>query len=70
MSAMKMMKRVARFISITAVVGGMVGCAAKQPREAQYVQPGEVVSGTPEQPTMYDLESSAQMLIEKMLSHP
>jgi len=45
----------------------MEGCISKQ---AQYVAPNTVISGSAEQPTMYDLESSAQRLMERMLAHP
>ena len=50
---------------LTAVV--MVGCASKQ---ARYVDSGTVVTGTADKVTMYELESSAQMLMQKMLVHP
>jgi len=65
-----MKKCVAEFVLTTAIVGGMVGCTTKGPKEAQYVEPTEIVSGVPEQPTMYDLDSSVEMLMEKMLASP
>jgi len=64
------MKGIKKYGLVAAMIGGIVGCTAQQPRAAQYVEPTEIVSGTPEQATMYDLESSAQQLIERMLSHP
>ena len=45
----------------------MVGCATRQ---ARYVDPDTVITGTAEKATMYDLESSAQMLMKRMLAHP
>ena len=49
-------------------LGGVIGFASQRP--TIYVDPGSVVSGTPDQATMYDLESSAQILMEKMLASP
>lgn len=65
-----MMKRIVKFLAVAGLIGGLAGCAAQRHRNAQYVDPGEIISGTPSQATMYDLESSAQMLIQKMLAHP
>ena len=65
-----MIKRTALFALAATVVGGIVGCESPKPREAQYVAPSEIVSGVPERPTMYDLASSAEMLVEKMLASP
>ena len=62
------MIRITKCVLMTAIVGGIVGCASQ--RGAQYVEPTEIISGTPEQPTMYDLESSAQQLMDKMLASP
>ncbi len=45
----------------------IVGCASKQ---ARYVDPNTQITGTAEKATMYDLESSAQQLMKKMLVHP
>ena len=45
----------------------MIGCA---PRQARYLDPNTVVTGSADKVTMYDLESSTQMLMEKMLVHP
>ena len=53
-----------------ALICGIVGCASQQQGGAQYADPTEIVPGTPERSTMYDLESSVEMLMEKMLSHP
>ena len=50
-----------------AVCGLVCGCV--EPR-ARYVDPGEIVSGAPDSPTMYDLETSVQTLMQKMLSSP
>ena len=45
----------------------MAGCASKQ---AQYLDPNTPITGMADKATMYDLESSAQQLMKKMLSHP
>ena len=55
-------------ITSVVIIGGIVGCASQ--RDTQYVDPGEIVAGTPDKPTMYDLESSAQQLMDKMLASP
>lgn len=62
------MTSIAKCVLTTAIIGGMVGCASQ--RATQYVEPTEIIAGTPEQPTMYDLESSAQQLMDKMLASP
>ena len=54
-------------LAAVAVCGFVCGCV--EPR-ARYVDPGEIVSGVPESPTMYDLETSIQTLMQKMLSSP
>lgn len=54
-------------LAAVAVCGLVCGCV--EPR-ARYVDPGEIVSGVPESPTMYDLETSVQTLIQKMLASP
>ena len=64
------MTRIAECVLTATLIGGLTGCATQQPKATQYVEPTEIVSGAPEQATMYDLESSAQQLIERMLSHP
>ena len=53
-----------------AVCGLVCGCV--EPR-ARYVDPGEIVSGAPDSPTMYDLETSVQTLMQKFIGaavHP
>ena len=45
------------------------GCV-HEPRRARYGDPNEIVAGTPDSPTMYDLGSSADSLIQKMLGSP
>lgn len=62
------MTSIAKCVLTTAIIGGMVGCVSQ--RATQYVEPTEIIAGTPEQPTMYDLESSAQQLMDKMLASP
>ena len=62
------MTRIAKCVLAVALIGGIVGCTSQ--RGTQHVAPAEVMSGTPEQPTMYDLESSAQQLMDKMLASP
>ena len=62
--------RIEGFVAAAVMIGVVVGCTSRHPRGTQYIDPGEIISGAPEQATMYDLESSAQMLMQKMLSHP
>ena len=62
------MASIAKYVLMAAIIGGIVGCASQ--RGAQYVDPTEIIAGTPEQATMYDLESSAQQLMDKMLASP
>ena len=52
-------------LAAVAVCGLVCGCV--EPR-ARYVDHGEIVSGVPESPTMYDLETSVQTLMQKMLA--
>ena len=52
------------------MIGGMAGCIVQQPEGTAYVDPGKSILGNPGQVTMYDLESSVQRLIQKMLAHP
>ena len=52
-------------LAAVAVCGLVCGCV--EPR-ARYVDPGEIVSGAPDSPTMYALETSVQTLMQKMLS--
>lgn len=59
-----MMGGIAKFLAVAVVIGGLTGCAT------QYIDPSEIISGAPERATMYDLESSAQTLMQKMLAHP
>ena len=54
-------------LAAVAVFGLVCGCV--EPR-ARYVDSGEIVSGAPDSPTMYDLETSVQTLMQKMLSSP
>ena len=61
------MTRIVQCVLIVAIIGSMGGCISQQ---AQYVDSGKIISGAPEQVTMYDLESSAQMLMQRMLAHP
>jgi len=62
------MKRPTKYALLTIVAVAIAGCETQ--REARYADPGEIVSGTPDKPTMYDLESSADALMQKMLAHP
>ena len=64
------MVRIVECVMAIALIGGMSGCISQQSASAQYVEPREIVSGVSKQATMYDLESSAQELIERMLSNP
>lgn len=71
MTRIAKMTRIAGCVLLAVVVGGLTGCqSVGQPQEAGYVDPGAVIPGAAGQPTMYDLESSAQVLIQKMLAHP
>ena len=54
-------------LAIVAACGFVCGCV--EPR-ARYVNPGEIVSGASESPTMYDLETSVHTLMQKMLTSP
>lgn len=38
--------------------------------QTRYVDPSQVIAGSADRPTMYDLESSAQQLVKQMLAHP
>ena len=62
------MKRAIRYALPVIIAATIAGCAMQ--REARYGDPGEIVPGVPEKPTMYDLESSADALMQKMLAHP
>lgn len=52
------------FVLVAVALGGVIGCASQRP--TIYVEPGSVVSGPPDQPTMYDLESAAQELMSRL----
>ena len=54
-------------LAAVAVCGLVCGCVEHR---ARYVDPGEIVAVVPEQATMYDLESSVQSLMQKMLASP
>ena len=64
------MNRTEKMALAAAVVGGVIGCVTQPPRGATYIDPGTVMSGAPDQVTMYDLESAVQRLVQKMLAHP
>jgi len=51
-------------LSACGLVGG---CAMYDTGRARYVDPNEIVAGVPDKQTMYDLESSAGALMQKML---
>lgn len=63
-----------KILIATAAAIALAGCATKtvppKPTGTGYQSPGEIVTGWPGEVTMYDLESSAQQLIGKMLSSP
>ena len=46
------------------------GCVLQKADHVRYVDSGEIVAGTADGATMYDLESSAQALMQKMLASP
>ena len=54
-------------LAAVAVCGLVCGCV--EPR-VRYADPGEIVAGAPEAPTMYDPETSVQTLMQKMLASP
>jgi len=62
------MNKLVAFVLAGLAAGCFFGCASQHPSGAQYVSPDEVVSGVAEAPTMYDIESSAQALVGKMLA--
>lgn len=69
------MKKFIDRLCVTAMLSPVFfGCTAQTippaPKGTQYVSPNEVIAGSPATPTMYDLETSAQMLMEKMRAHP
>lgn len=59
-----------RIISLVLAVLIYCICGCNSPQGTRYVEPGEIISGRADKATMYDLESSAQELMEKMLTHP
>ena len=64
------MERMLKSVLAAVLIGGVVGCAMQRSGGAEYIDPGTVISGTPDGVTMYDLESSVQRLVQKMLRHP
>ena len=65
-----MMKRMLKSALAVVLIGGVVGCVTQQSGGAKYIDPGTVIPGTPGSVTMYDLDSSVQQLLQKMLKHP
>ena len=61
------MKNMTVILPITLAVCVFICGCAHEPRRARYGDPDEIVAGVPDSPTMYDLGSSADSLIEKML---
>ncbi|MBQ4481242.1 MAG: hypothetical protein IJJ33_17230 [Victivallales bacterium] len=60
---------------LTVVLAGLVSCVSgagsrQQTKKTQYVNPDEIIAGSAETMTMYDLESSTRQLMERMLAHP
>ena len=64
------MESFAKIVLTVVLVGVFAGCEAPKLSGARYADSADVVPGTPERPTMYDLASSAEMLVEKMLASP
>lgn len=56
-------------VSLAALVICVLVCGCVEPR-AHYADPNEIVAGVPGQATMYDLETSVQTLMQKMLASP
>ena len=54
--------------TMAVIIAGIVGCVGD--KEAKYVNPNKIITGKADSPTMYDLESSARLLMERMLAHP
>ena len=63
------MRKNGSMLLLVAVAACGFVCGCVEPR-ARCVDPGEIVSGAPESPTMYDLETSVRTLMHKMLSSP
>ena len=61
------MRKISQLVWAAALIGGVVGCETQRPSGTRYVDPGAVVPGAAGQVTMYDLESSAQLLVQQML---
>lgn len=56
--------KASRCVLVMVITGVVVGCAS----QTRYGDPREIVAGAPDKPTMYDLESSASLLIDRMLA--
>ena len=57
-------------LAASALCAFAVGCVSQKTDHVRYVDSGEIVTGTADRATMYDLESSAQSLMQKMLASP
>ena len=57
-------------LALAVLAAGMASCTSQQPQTAQYIDPGTIIAGRADFPTWYDLDSSAQRLMEQMLAHP
>lgn len=57
-------------MSLSAIVicGLVCGCVSHDSERPRYGDPSEIVAGSPEKPTLYDIESSAHALMQKMMS--
>ena len=64
------MKKTNPLMVTAAVCAFAVGCVSPKTDHVRYVDSGEIVAGTAGKATMYDLESSAQALMQKMLASP
>ena len=62
------MRSTVEFVMMAVARGGVIGCALQ--RSAIYGNSTDVVFGESGHQTIYDLEASAQMLMEKMLGSP
>ena len=62
------MKSISLFALASIAAVYVAGCSSQNQKTARYVDPGAVVMGEAESPTVYDFESSTQALVGKMLT--
>ena len=62
------MKSISLFALASIAAVYVAGCSSQNQKTARYVDPGAVVMGEAESPTVYDFESSTPALVGKMLT--